>query len=165
MFRHRAISHWRPPIRNNTYLKTISHPVIFHKSSVKQYCLETLKRKKLNPKPMSSIYRWFVYTFQQDAQDILSHQKGDCKDVEISWRVLGLPDSPFPWTGMAMSLTSVVLLEVLGVREVWSGWRMNKARGFSRGMNIKSALGVVSTSSASLKNDTCKPSTVIRTLQ
>jgi hypothetical protein len=63
---------------------------------------------------------------------------------------------------MAMSLTFVVLLEVLGVREVWSGWRMNKARGFSRGMNVKSALGVVSTSSASLKNDTCKPSTVIR---
>jgi hypothetical protein len=62
---------------------------------------------------------------------------------------------------MAMSLTSVVLLEILGVREVWSGWRMNKARGFSPGMNIKSALGVVSTSSASLKNDTCKPSTVI----
>jgi hypothetical protein len=68
--------------------------------------------------------------------------------------VLGLPDSPLPWTGMAMSLTSVVLLEVLGVREVWSGCRMNKAQGFSRGMNIKSALGVVSTSSPSLKNDT-----------
>jgi len=55
-----------------------------------------------------------------------------------------------------MSLASGVPLEVVDVIGDCSGCRMNRARGFSRGTNITSALGVVGTSSPSLKKETYK---------
>lgn len=86
-----------------------------------------------------------------------THSPSNNRVQRIPHRVHG--NVPSFCTGVAISRISGALFTAVGVGGGCSGCRMNKDRGFSRGTNITSALGVDGASSPSLKKETYKSRT------